>query len=44
MKRITLEVLTTKWCKLIRVVIQTHRGQDFGITDGRYVAKKLTIS
>ena len=30
MKKLVLEVLTTKWGKLLRVKEQTHRGGDFG--------------
>lgn len=29
MKRLVLEVLTTKWGKMLRIKEQTHRGDDF---------------
>jgi len=29
MRHIKLEVLTTEWCRLLRVVEQTHRNDDF---------------
>lgn len=38
MKKLVLEVLTTKWGKLVRVKEQTHRGDEFGIKTEIFIA------
>lgn len=38
MKKLVLEVLTTKWGKLLRVKEQTHYGNEFGIKDYKFIA------
>ena len=30
MKRLVLEVMETPWCKLVRVIEQTHLAENFG--------------